>query len=83
MSMNDAKIFWRHILHQSKLDQSLSLPFDRHRLENQHRTGRGTNIYFQFGEEISHHFLVYAQVHRSDSRISSDLTESQSKFNAI
>ncbi|CAF1563615.1 unnamed protein product, partial [Adineta steineri] len=35
-------------------------PFDRYRLSNEHRTGRGTSISFDFGKDLSHDFLSYA-----------------------
>ncbi|CAF1420288.1 unnamed protein product [Adineta steineri] len=60
MSMTGASMFWLDILHGCKLEQPLSLPFDRHRLSNEHRTGRGTSISFDFGQDLSHHFLTYA-----------------------
>ncbi|CAF1557522.1 unnamed protein product, partial [Adineta steineri] len=43
-----------------KLDQPLSLPFDRYRLSNEFRTGRGTSISFDFGQDLSHDFLIHA-----------------------
>ncbi|CAF1496352.1 unnamed protein product, partial [Adineta steineri] len=46
MSMPEARMFWLDALHECKLDQPLSLPFDRYRLANEHRTGRGTSISF-------------------------------------
>ncbi|CAF4353625.1 unnamed protein product, partial [Adineta steineri] len=36
------------------------LPFDRYRLTNEHRTGRGTSITFSFGQDLSNDFLIYA-----------------------
>ncbi|CAF3901280.1 unnamed protein product, partial [Adineta steineri] len=60
MSMTGASMFWLDALHDCKLDQSLSLPFDRYRLSNEHRTGRGTTISFDFGQNLSHHFLTHA-----------------------
>ncbi|CAF4142363.1 unnamed protein product, partial [Adineta steineri] len=60
MSMTGASMFWLDALHDCKLDQSLSLPFDRYRLSNEHRTGRGTSISFDFGEDLSHEFLIHA-----------------------
>ncbi|CAF1586707.1 unnamed protein product, partial [Adineta steineri] len=38
----------------------LSLPFDRYRLANEHRTGLGTSISFDFGQDLSHNFLLHA-----------------------
>ncbi|CAF4139461.1 unnamed protein product, partial [Adineta steineri] len=60
MSMTGASMFWLDTLHDCKLDQPLSLPFDQYRLSNEHRTGRGTSISFDFGQDLSHDFLVYA-----------------------
>ncbi|CAF4096010.1 unnamed protein product, partial [Adineta steineri] len=60
MSMTGASMFWFDALHDSKLDQPVSLPFDRYRLSNEHRTGRGTSISFDFGQDLSHHFLTHA-----------------------
>ncbi|CAF1285644.1 unnamed protein product [Adineta steineri] len=60
MSMTGASMFWLDTLHNCKLDQALALPFDRHRLSNEHRTGRGTSISFDFGQDLSHHFLTHA-----------------------
>ncbi|CAF3797720.1 unnamed protein product [Adineta steineri] len=60
MSMTGASMFWLDALHDCKLDQSLPLPFDRYRLSNEHRTGRGTSISFDFGQDLSHDFLIHA-----------------------
>ncbi|CAF4067907.1 unnamed protein product, partial [Adineta steineri] len=60
MSMTGASMFWLDALHDCQLDQPLSLPFDQYRLSNEHRTGRGTSISFDFGQDLSHDFLVYA-----------------------
>ncbi|CAF0903516.1 unnamed protein product [Adineta steineri] len=60
MSMAGASMFWLDTLHDCKLDQSLPLPFDRYRLSNEHRTDRGTSISFDFGQDLSHDFLIYA-----------------------
>ncbi|CAF4284267.1 unnamed protein product [Adineta steineri] len=60
MSMTDASMFWLDTLHDCKLDQPLSLPFDRYRLANEHRTGRGTSISFDFGQDLLHHFHTHA-----------------------
>ncbi|CAF4290499.1 unnamed protein product, partial [Adineta steineri] len=60
MSMTGASMFWLDVLHDCKLDQSLSLPFDRYRLSNEHRTGRGTSISFAFDQDLSHDFLSHA-----------------------
>ncbi|UJR06585.1 hypothetical protein I4U23_010869 [Adineta vaga] len=60
MPMTGAEMFWLDALHDCKLDQSLSLPYDRYRLANEHRTGRGTSISFDFGQDLSQYFLTYA-----------------------
>ncbi|CAF4029373.1 unnamed protein product, partial [Adineta steineri] len=60
ISMTGASMFWLDALHNCHLDQSLSLPYDRYRLSNEHRTGRGTSISFDFGQDLSHDFLIYA-----------------------
>ncbi|CAF3886038.1 unnamed protein product [Adineta steineri] len=60
MSMTGASMFWLDILHDCKLDQPLSLPYDRCRLTNEHRSGRGTSISFDFGQDLSHDFLTHA-----------------------
>ncbi|CAF0983427.1 unnamed protein product [Adineta steineri] len=60
MSMTGASMFWLDALHNCTLDQPLSLPFDRYRLSNEHRTGRGTSISFDFGQDLSHDFLIHA-----------------------
>ncbi|CAF3497574.1 unnamed protein product [Adineta steineri] len=60
MSMTGASMFWLDVLHDCKLDQPLSLPFDRYRLSNEHRTGRGVSISFNIGQDLSHAFLIHA-----------------------
>ncbi|CAF4052029.1 unnamed protein product, partial [Adineta steineri] len=59
-SMTGASMFWLDVLHDCKLDQPLSLPYDRYRLSNEHRTGRGTSISFDFDQDLSHDFLIHA-----------------------
>ena len=48
MSMTGASMFWLDTLHDSHLDRSLPLPYDRYRLTDEHRTGRGTSVSFDF-----------------------------------
>ncbi|CAF4184649.1 unnamed protein product, partial [Adineta steineri] len=60
MSRTGASMFWLDTLYDCHLDQSLSLPYDRYRLSNEHRTGRGTSICFNFGRDLSHEFLTHA-----------------------
>jgi len=58
--MTAASMFWLDTLHDCNLDQSPPLPYDRHRLLNEHRTGRGTSVSFSFGQDLSHRILTYA-----------------------
>ena len=60
MAMSAASMFWMDALHDCHLDRSLPLPYDRHRASDEHRSGRGTSISFDFGHDLSHHFLLYA-----------------------
>ncbi|CAF4086710.1 unnamed protein product, partial [Adineta steineri] len=60
MSMTGASMFWLDVLHDCKLEQPLPLPFDRYRLSNEPQTGRTTSISFDFGQDLSHHFLTHA-----------------------
>jgi non-ribosomal peptide synthetase component F len=60
MSMTGASMFWKDALHDYNINQSLPLPFDRYRLSDEHRTGRGTSVSFNFDQDLSHHFLSYA-----------------------
>jgi len=66
MSMTGASMFWLDILHDCNLDRSLPLPYDRYRLSNEHRTGRGTSITFDFGQDLSNDFLGYASSNNID-----------------
>ncbi|CAF1258472.1 unnamed protein product, partial [Rotaria sordida] len=63
MSMTAANMFWLDILRDHKIDHSLPLPFDRYRLSDEHRTGRGISFSFDFGEDLSHDFLSYSSSH--------------------
>ena len=60
MPMNAAKMFWQNALHNYHLDRSLLLPYDRYRALDEPRSGRSTSISFDFGQDMSHHFLLYA-----------------------
>ncbi|CAF1589002.1 unnamed protein product, partial [Adineta steineri] len=60
MAMTGASMFWLDALHDCKLDQSLSLPFDRYHLSNEYRTGHATSISFDFGQDLSHDLLLHA-----------------------
>ncbi len=58
--MTGANMFWLDTLHGCHLDRSLPLPFNRYRLVDEHRSGRGTSISFDFGQDLSHQFLSFA-----------------------
>jgi hypothetical protein len=60
MPMTGASMFWLDTLHDCHLDRSLPLPFNRYRLADEHRSGRGTSVSFDFSQDLSHQFLSYA-----------------------
>jgi non-ribosomal peptide synthetase component F len=60
MLMTGASMFWLDTLHDCHLDRSLPLPYDRYRLADEHRTGRGTSVSFDFSQDLSDHFCSYA-----------------------
>jgi non-ribosomal peptide synthetase component F len=60
MAMTGGNMFWLNTLHDCHLDRSLPLPYDRYRLSNEHRTDREISLSFDFGQDLSHHFLTYA-----------------------
>jgi non-ribosomal peptide synthetase component F len=60
MPMTGASMFWLDTLHDCHLDRSIPLPYDRSRLVDEYRTGRGTSISFAFGQDLSDHLLAYA-----------------------
>ena len=62
MPMTAASMFWMDTLHDCHLDRSLPLPYDHYRVSDEHRTGRGTSISFDFGHDLSHHFLLFASL---------------------
>ena len=62
MPMTVASMFWMDTLHDCHLDRSLPLPCDHYRVSDEHRTGRGTSISFDFGQDLSHRFLLYASL---------------------
>ncbi|CAF4020601.1 unnamed protein product, partial [Adineta steineri] len=59
MPMIGASMFWHDALHDYKLDQSLSLPYDRYRLTNEYRSGFGTSISFDLDRDLCDTFLHY------------------------
>ena len=58
MPMTAANAFWLDALRDCEIDRPLQLPFDRHRVSDEHRTGRGTSISFQFDKDLSKAFLT-------------------------
>jgi len=65
MSMTAASMFWLDALRNCEIDRPLALPFDRHRVSDEHRTGRGASVTFDFGESLSQRFLTYASANNS------------------
>ena len=63
--MTAAKMYWLENLHDFKIDQSLPLPFDRYRLSNEHNTGRGISVTFDFGEDLSQAFHTYSSLYNT------------------
>ncbi|CAF1190426.1 unnamed protein product [Adineta steineri] len=61
--MTVANAFWLDALCDCEMDRSLQLPFDRHRVSDEHRAGRGTSISFQFDNDLSKAFLTYASTY--------------------
>ncbi|CAF1079983.1 unnamed protein product, partial [Adineta steineri] len=59
MPMIGASIFWHDALHDCKLDQSLSLPYDRYRPMNEYRSGFGTSVSFDLDRDLCDIFLHY------------------------
>ncbi|CAF1588127.1 unnamed protein product, partial [Adineta steineri] len=62
--MTVVNTFWLDALCDCEMDRSLQLPFDRHRVSDEHRTGRGTLISFQFDNDLSKAFLTYASTYK-------------------
>jgi hypothetical protein len=60
MPMTAASMFWLDTFHDYKISQSLSLLFDRYRLSDEHRSGRGTFVSFDFGGDLSRAFYSCA-----------------------
>ena len=63
MSMVAASAFWLDVLYDCEIDRPLPLPFDRYRVSDEYRTGRGTSATFQFGQDLSQAFITYASTH--------------------
>ena len=65
MPMTAATTYWLENLHDCKIDQSLPFPFDRYRLSNEHNTGRGISVTFDFGQYLSQAFHTYSSLHNT------------------
>ncbi|CAF1344781.1 unnamed protein product [Adineta steineri] len=63
MPMIVANAFWLDALHNCETDRPLQLSFDRHRVFDEHRTGRETSISFQFDNDLSKAFLTSASTY--------------------
>ncbi|CAF3541267.1 unnamed protein product, partial [Adineta steineri] len=63
MPMSAASLFWHDTLHDCRLDRPLPLPYDRHRLTNEHQSGRGTSISYDLSEDLTHKLLFYTTSH--------------------
>ncbi|CAF1384082.1 unnamed protein product [Adineta steineri] len=61
--MTAANTFWLDALRDCEIDRPLQLSFDRHRIFDEHRTGRGSSISFQFDNDLSKAFLTYASTY--------------------
>ncbi|CAF1402500.1 unnamed protein product [Rotaria sp. Silwood1] len=60
--MTSASMFWQDTLRDCKIDHSLSLPFDRYRISDKHRTSRGISVSFDFCEDISKSLVTYSSL---------------------
>ena len=63
--MTLASAFWLEALQDHEIDRPLSLPFDRHRVSDEQRTGRGTSASIDFGQDLSRAFLAYSSVNNA------------------
>ena len=63
--MTIAKMYWLENLHDFKIDQSVSLPFDRYLLSSEHSTGRGISVTFDLGQDLSQAFLTYSSLYNT------------------
>ncbi|CAF0774911.1 unnamed protein product [Adineta steineri] len=61
--MTVVNAFWLDALHDCEIDRPLQLSFDRHRVSDEYRTGRGISISFQFDNDLSKAFLTYASTY--------------------
>ncbi|CAF1559304.1 unnamed protein product [Adineta steineri] len=61
--MTTSREFWYLQLEEYNLESRLSLPVDRHRLSNDHRSSSACITHIPFDNEISQLFLDYASAH--------------------
>ncbi|CAF1292955.1 unnamed protein product [Adineta steineri] len=61
--MTTSREFWYLQLEGYNLEHQLSLPVDRHRLSNEHRSSSASVTHISFDNEISQLFLDYASIH--------------------
>ncbi|CAF1208816.1 unnamed protein product [Adineta steineri] len=63
IDMTTSRQFWDSQLEEYNLESPLSLPVDRHRLSNDHRSSSACVTQISFDNEISQLFLDYACIH--------------------
>ena len=63
IDMTSSRDFWHSELEGYNLEHPLPLPFDRHRLSSDERSGLGSTAQIIFDDEISMSFLNYASLH--------------------
>ncbi|CAF1573408.1 unnamed protein product, partial [Adineta steineri] len=63
IDMSTSREFWYLQLEEYNLESPLSLPVDRHRSSNDHRSGSASVTQISFDNEISQSFLDYASTH--------------------
>ncbi|CAF3767044.1 unnamed protein product, partial [Adineta steineri] len=63
IDMTTSREFWYLQLEEYNLESRLSLPVDRHRVSNDHRSGSASVTQISFDNEISQSFLDYASIH--------------------
>ncbi|CAF1572211.1 unnamed protein product, partial [Adineta steineri] len=63
LDMSISRAFWYLQLEEYNLESPLSLPVDRHRLSNDHRSSSASVTQISFDNEISQLFLDYASIH--------------------
>ncbi|CAF4407606.1 unnamed protein product, partial [Adineta steineri] len=67
IDMTISREFWYLQLEEHNLEHRLSLPVDRHRLSNDHRSSSASVTEISFDNEISQSFVDYASIHHVTS----------------